>query len=137
MDRETLVDVYLLKGCCCSEAIVRAGLEMLGTPNEQLADAATAFCKGLHTGRNCGALDGGAMLLAMFSRPLAASEMIPQLVAWFDDNYGLAYGSIDCADIAGDRMQYKPERCKPLALAVFKKCLELLGENDLLPQAKE
>jgi hypothetical protein len=134
MDFEARVDEYFMKGSCCAEALVRAGLDLLGTPNDQLASAVSALCQGIHVGWNCGALTGGALVLALFDRGLAATQMIPELTAWFDDTYGMEYGSVNCEDIAGQGQRYKALRCKPLTLAVGKKCMELLEENGLLPE---
>ncbi len=132
LDPRTLTDGYLLRGCCCTEAIVRTGLELLGKEDELLANTASGLCLGVHAGAACGALTGGAMLLSMFSRSQAASTMIPELAAWFDAQYGMQYGSINCEDIAGEHLIHKPERCKPLCLAVCEKCVALLREQGLL-----
>lgn len=134
LDLKKQVDGYLLRGCCCSESIVRAGLDLLGTEDETMANASAGLCLGVHAGQNCGALTGAAMLLSMFSRTTAATVMIPELVEWFDGEYGMEYGSINCEDIAGEHQRHKAERCKPLCLAVCEKCVELLQENDLLPE---
>ena len=134
MDMRLQVDRHLLRGCCCTEAVVRAGLDMLGSENERLADASAGLCLGIHAGFVCGALAGGAMLLSMFSRTIAATEMIPALAAWFDEEYGMQYGSVNCADIAGPRRIHKAQRCKPLCMAVCEKCAALLLENELIPE---
>ena len=134
LDVKMTVDGYLLKGCCCTEAIVRTGLELLGQENEQMANASVGLCLGMHAGLTCGALAGGALFLSLFSRSLAATTMIPALAEWFDSTYGMQYGSVNCEDIAGERQCHKPERCKPLCIAVCDKCVELLSENELLPE---
>lgn len=49
------------------------------------------------------------MLLAMFDKRKACEEMIPELTAWFDETYGMEYGSVSCEDIsAGLRRKRTP-----------------------------
>jgi hypothetical protein len=132
MDYEARIEELLAKGFCCAEAIVRLGLDLREEENEQLACAASALCRGMHSGCNCGALAGGALLLSMFDKAAAADSMIPELVAWFDKGYGMEYGSIDCRDIAGERMQHRAQRCKPIIIAVCGECVELLKAKSLL-----
>ena len=91
---------FLATGSCCAEALVRLGLQLRGEENEQFANASAALCKGLWSRMTCGALSGGAMLLAMFDKRKACEEMIPELTAWFDETYGMEYGSVSCEDIS-------------------------------------
>ena len=129
MDKALLIDRYIQEGNCCTVAILRAAMEAKGCgQQEDLAQAAAGLCGGIHAGQNCGALTGGAMMLSLFDRAAAASFMIPELVQWFDETYGMEYGSINCEDIAGSDKRYKAERCRPLIGAVYRKCLELLEE---------
>ncbi len=129
MDKELLAEHYIQEGNCCTAAILRAAMELKGCgQQEDLVQAASGLCGGIHAGQNCGALTGGAMMLSLFDRAAAASFMIPELVEWFDSVYGMEYGSINCEDIAGPDRRHKAERCRPLINAVYRKCLELLEE---------
>lgn len=123
---------YLRRGYCCAEAIVRAGLDMLGAENEQLAAAAATMCGGMHAGFACGALTGSALMLSLFFRSAALKNAAAELAQWFDDTYGMQYGSINCEDIAGAKKEYRDERCAPICLAVAEKCEQLLKESGLL-----
>ena len=78
----------------------------------------------------CGALSGGAMLLAMFDKRKACQEMIPELTAWFDETYGMQYGSVNCEDIAPG-LRHDRKLCSELIDAVGEKCLALLREYGL------
>ena len=80
---------FLATGSCCAEALVRLGLQLRGEENEPFANASAALCNGLWSRMTCGALSGGAMLLAMFDKRKACEEMIPELTAWFDETYGM------------------------------------------------
>ena len=122
----------MLKGCCCAEAIVRGALMLMGEESEALCAAAAGLCGGIRTGHDCGALSGGAMMLSLFDRGTAAQVMIPELVEWFDDRFGMEYGSVSCEDIAGEGLRYKAERCRPLTIAVYEKCVELLRDTGFL-----
>ena len=132
MDIESQLMTLLLKGYCCSEAILQFGLTLRGEENPQLVGAAGGLCLGLCSGHVCGALSAGALLLSLFDKSTARTVMIPDLVAWFSDAYGEAYGSINCADIAGENLRYKPERCFCVMSDVCKKCVSLLHEAGLL-----
>ena len=71
---------FLATGSCCAEALVRLGLQLCGEENEPFANASAALCNGLWSRMTCGALSGGAMLLAMFDKRKACEEMIPELI---------------------------------------------------------
>ena len=118
---------------CCAETLVRFGLWLRGAENEGFAGAAAALCGGMGAGWNCGALTGGALLLGMFARGREKQALAGELAAWFDETYGMEYGSINCADIAeGGRLA--PQRCPALVEATGEKCVELLKAHGLLPQ---
>lgn len=132
MDRHDLMEQVLMRGVCCSEALVRLGLALRGEENEPFASAAAGLCGGLHGGYLCGALSGGALLLSMFDRTFAARTMIPELTAWFDGAYGMEYGSMNCEDITAGNVHRKMEVCRPLIRAVGDKCVELLEQYGYL-----
>lgn len=134
MDYEMQIERYLLKGCCCAEAMVRAGLELLGEEDEKLCTASAGLCSGMHSGQTCGALTAGAMVLSLFAKSDAAKVMIPELVQWFDDTYGMEYGSMNCEDIAGPGQRFKSQRCRTLTMEVYRKCAELLIENGIMEE---
>ena len=134
MDHKSQIAYLLQQGYCCTEALVRLGLWLKHEDNALLAKASTGLCNGMHAGSNCGALMGGCMVLAMFDRVLAAREMIPELTDWFDAEYGMKYGSINCEDLRGDTPRNAMERCKPIVCAVADKCVEILKYNALLEE---
>lgn len=124
---------FLAGGSCCAEALVRLGLKLRGEENEGLANASAALCNGIWSRRTCGALTGGAMLLAMFDKRRACGEMIPELTAWFDETYGMEYGSLDCEDIS-DGLHRKRTLCPELVEAVGEKCICLLRKYGLFQE---
>lgn len=126
MDYQEQMELIFMRGACCAEALVRLGLTLRGEENEQFALAAAGLCDGMHGGYLCGALMGGALMLSMFDRNFAAGTMIPELTEWFDDVYGMEYGSMNCEDITEGNIHCKAERCRPLMRATGSKCIELL-----------
>ena len=136
IDYESQLAYLLQQGHCCTEALVRLGLWLKKEENESLAKASSGLCKGMHAGLNCGALAGGCMLLSMFDRITAAREMIPALCEWFDERYGMEYGSINCEDLLGNNPTGSIERCRPLIHALAAQCVELLEINCLLEESQ-
>lgn len=120
----------LASGGCCAEALVRLGLKLRGEENETFANASAALCNGLWSRMTCGALSGGAMLLAMFDKRKACQALIPELTAWFDETYGMQYGSVNCEDLAPGLRRDRIV-CTELVCAVGEKCLALLREYGL------
>lgn len=131
MGDEPSIDAFLERGACCAEAIVGFGLALKGEEDPRFASAASGLCGGMKSGRACGALAGGVLLLSMFDRSAIRDRMIQDLVSWFDDVYGREFGSIDCADIAGERMQRRAAVCASLVKAVCSRCVELLRAHGL------
>lgn len=119
---------YMMDGNCCAQAVVRLGLAMRGEENEQLVQASAGLCGGMRSGCNCGALTGGCLMLSLFGTQ-ASRELIPSLTEWFDDAFGMRYGSINCEDIMQNDPRYRLERCRPLTMAVGEKCVDLLLEK--------
>jgi C_GCAxxG_C_C family probable redox protein len=119
---------------CCAETMVRFGLWLRGEENEAFAGAAAALCGGMYAGFDCGALTGGALLLGMFAGSREEKKTLArELAEWFDETYGMEYGSVNCEDIAeGGRLA--PQRCPALVEATGEKCVEILKAHGLLPR---
>lgn len=132
--REDVKRLYqiLLEGKCCASAIVQLGLELKGEKNEQLVQAVSGLCFGIHGGSVCGALTGAACLLNIFDPGKANREMVPELVEWFKDAYGEKYGGINCSDIVGDAPVNRTVRCPSLIETAYlqaKTILESYGHD--------
>lgn len=117
------------QGYCCSQIMVRMGLDAKQDENPELLDAVSGLCGGLHSGLVCGILTGAACMLALFDRHKAASDMIPKLVEWFGKRCTPSHGGICCKDIIGGNPANIPARCPKLMEETFEKCRELLAEN--------
>lgn len=134
MDHKKTLLRYLMRGYCCSEALVRMGLELLEEEEDEiLINAAAGLCNGMHSGGVCGGLTGGCMLLAMADRALAP-RLCQELYEWFEATFAARYGSMACAAIRGEDLLNKLERCQPLILAVGEKCAELLQDHGVIEE---
>lgn len=95
-------------------------------------------------GENCGALTGGACLLALYAGgdgtgaapegPLR--DMIQQLVDWFRAEQTKKYGGINCRDILEDNPQYQLERCPHIVRATYQKVREILAGHNYDTEAQ-
>ncbi len=132
MDVKEIMEDILKDRCCCSESMIRFGLKIRGEENEQFADAASALCSGLKNGAICGCLTGGAMMLTMFDKQ-ASTAMITELFAWFDEEYGDRYGSVNCEDILTDRTQMWV-LCPTIMEATAEKCMDILKDKGLIEE---
>jgi hypothetical protein len=117
-----------MSGYCCSQIMVKMGLDAKEKENPDLLAAVAGLCRGVHAGLICGTLTGGACLLSLYDKKEAAAFMIPQLVAWFEETYGSLYGGTSCQAIIGGDPAKKFERCPGLMVETFEKCRELLEE---------
>ncbi|WP_434310536.1 DVU_1555 family C-GCAxxG-C-C protein [Hominifimenecus sp. rT4P-3] len=122
--------VYELRaeGKCCTQVLVCMGLALKGENNDEMVRAVSGLCGGMRSGLVCGALTGAAMMLALFDEKVAAEEMIPELVQWFQDEYGEKYGSVDCNAILEGCPENKPMRCPKLIEATYLEARQILEE---------
>lgn len=117
----------LLEGKCCSSAIVQLGLEIKGEENNQLVQAMSGLCHGVHSMLVCGALTGAACMMNLLDPKNANTKMIPELVEWFMATYGEKYGGIDCANIVGNMPVNSKIRCPPLIETTYLEAKRILS----------
>jgi len=118
-----------VKGYCCSQIMVKLGLDAMNRENEDLLAAMSGLCKGLFSELTCGTLTGAACLLSLYDKNEAAANMIPRLVEWFEISFSQLYGGINCKDIIGDDPMKRFERCPEIMQNTFEMCRDLLVEN--------
>ena len=136
MDAKKAVKRHLMRGSCCSEALIRFGLELLQEDeDERLTSAASALCNGMFSGAVCGGLTGGCLLLGMVDRS-AAPELCQEFCEWFDVTVASRYASVYCRDILGEDPWNKIERCQPMIMEIADKCQELLVEHGLIEEVE-
>ena len=117
----------LLEGKCCSCAIVQLGLEIKGEENQQLLQAISGLCNGIHSKLVCGALTGAACMMNLLDSRNANDEMIPELVEWFTDTYVEKYGGINCGDIIGEMPMNRALCCPSIIEATYLQAKILLS----------
>jgi C_GCAxxG_C_C family probable redox protein len=126
------------QGFHCSEILVAMGLTRRGTENPDLIRAVSGLAGGIgFSGEVCGALTGGACLLALYSGRGASEEvedprmrmMIQDLMDWFSAKYGDVRGGIRCREITGDDPANVASRCPRIVWAVYAKAKSLLEEH--------
>jgi hypothetical protein len=125
---ENKVMDLVLQQKCCAQIIMLIGLEARQSKNVELVQAMKGLCYGLHSQYDCGALSGGACLLALFNEtyaPLTNKE----LVTWFKGKYG----SVRCEDIIGQGYKMS-DKCLKIISETCEQCFEILQRNNLLEE---
>ena len=126
------------QGFSCSQILMLQGLEMTGKSNPDLIRAVGALAGGVgYSGELCGALTGGACLLGLYAgkgTPEQAEDerltiMTMDLVKWFQQEYGQAFGGIRCEEILAGSQHNLAVRCPTMVAGVLQKAKDLLVEN--------
>lgn len=131
------------QGFCCAQIIVQMALEMQGVENPGLVRAMSGLCVGFSSPQGaCGALTGGACLIASYAGKGTATEeaddrlplMLSELVEWFEGYAAERFGGISCSAIVPDG---KPDTsvCGELVSGCYGKALTILVENGFDPSA--
>jgi hypothetical protein len=122
----------------CSQIVMTMALELQGRDEPALIRAMDGLAGGLgFTGEVCGTLTAGAAALGLYAGRGRASDdedptmvfMIEDLVHWFADGYGKAYGGIRCREIVGGDASSQATRCPQMIAGTFQKVKDLLVEN--------
>ena len=128
------------KGYCCSQIMFMMALELQGTSNPGLVKAMAGLCHGIgFSGNTCGALTGGACLIAYYAGKGSDGDqngrgyatMLTDLAFWFREHIGPAHGGVTCGEI----LVRNPDRlvCKEIVAATYGKVMELLAEHGYDP----
>lgn len=143
VDELTRISQLHLQGFHCAQVLLIMGLEQQGKQDPDLIRAMNGLSGGLgFQGKTCGALAGGACLLALFAGRGTLEEteqrslnlMIHQLVEWFEVNFGQEFGGIDCHTILGGDPWNRMTRCPRMINETYFMVRELLKENGLAYQ---
>ncbi len=134
------------RGYCCSQIILRMGLDAQGEENPGLVRAMGGLCHGVGArGGSCGALTGGACLLGLYAGKGTDEEreddvfalMLSELSDWFDEFVGAVHGGTDCASIVGDGAP-DMQVCGNIVGETYGKVLEILTSHGIDPtQSRE
>ena len=125
-DKNMSIRSLIREGYCCSQIILILALRLRAEENEAMVRAASGLCLGMHSGLTCGTLAAAAQALALFDPKNAATQMIPQLMEWYEEAYGGRYGSANCLDITGGSMRV--DRCLDILGGTWNEVKRLLAE---------
>ncbi len=126
------------QGFHCSQILLSLGLEAQGKTNPDLIRAMSGLAGGVgFCGDICGALTGGACLIALYGGRGNPDEedhpglnvMISELVEWFSQEFSGCYGGIHCSEILADDPKNQQVRCPHLVSRTYEKVKALLVEN--------
>lgn len=133
------------KGYSCAQIVVSGGLRLLGRENPDLVRAMAGLAQGVGcSGEICGALSGGACLIALHTAkgmdnedPLPEGQpLMNELVEWFREEQCKG-GGITCDAILGigsaAACAMDPQRCGALVAGVWNKAVSLLLEKGIDP----
>lgn len=128
------------KGYCCSQIILKLGLELTGEQNPSLIRASAALCNGISGSATCGALTGAACLISYHagkgSDHQPENEQLPLMLAelssWFDGYCGERFSGTRCSDIVPEG-NVNPMICGGLVTDCFGAALTILTENGFDP----
>lgn len=134
MDDREMIAALRAQKLCCAQVLVAMGLWLKGEQNDRLIEAAGGLCVGLYSGMLCGTLTGASMMLSLFDREMAKTELIPRLTEWFEDEMTGAYGGITCADIVGADPSLKAARCPAIIEKTYFEAKRLLIESGQLAE---
>jgi C_GCAxxG_C_C family probable redox protein len=127
-------------GFHCSQILLFLGLDAQGKQNPDLIRTMAGLAGGVgFCGDICGALTGGACLLALYAGRGTTDEeenprlnvMINELVEWFTQEFSECYGGIHCREILGDDPRNQASRCPELVTRTYEKVKFLLLESGL------
>jgi hypothetical protein len=126
------------QGFHCSQILLFLGLESQGKCNPDLIRAMAGLAGGIgFSGDTCGALTGGACLIALYAGRGTPDEeehtrlnlMINELVEWFTLEFSECYGGIHCREIIAEDPTNQPARCPGIVTRTYQKAMSLLSEN--------
>ncbi|MEN6414865.1 MAG: DVU_1555 family C-GCAxxG-C-C protein [Veillonellales bacterium] len=126
------------QGFYCSQILLIIGLEAQGKENSDVVRAMSGLAGGLgFCGKTCGALTGGVCLIGLYAGKGTAeeledsrfSDMIRELVEWFEKEECFQYGGIACSNILGNNPLNRPARCPQLVQKTLAKVVAILSAN--------
>jgi C_GCAxxG_C_C family probable redox protein len=112
----------------CSQAVLGTFQELLEMENELLFKAAGPLCAGLGSGKSCGALAGGVMVLGMVHGRARLEEGLGGLLKGFV-LVEQEFGSTTCYEISGVDWTDMETVNRSLSTQGGEKCFQLVGRT--------
>jgi C_GCAxxG_C_C family probable redox protein len=128
------------QGFHCSQILLALGLEAQGKSNPDLIRAMSGLAGGIgFCGDTCGALTGGACLIALYAGRGTPEEedherlhlMITELVEWFTREFSECYGGIHCREILEENPANQSARCPGIITRTYQQVKSLLVESGI------
>ncbi|MGC8605085.1 MAG: DVU_1555 family C-GCAxxG-C-C protein [Desulfomonilaceae bacterium] len=138
MDELLLMLKLSSQGFHCSQILLSMGLEAQGKQNTDLVRCMEGLAGGVgFCGDICGALTGGACLLALYAgRGFSDEEedprlnlMIAELTEWFSQEFATCYGGIHCREILDEDPGNQTVRCPGIVTKTYEQVKTLLLNN--------
>jgi C_GCAxxG_C_C family probable redox protein len=126
------------QGFHCSQILLSLGLEAQGKSNPDLVRAMAGLAGGVgFCGDICGALTGGACLIALYAGRGTPEEedhpklnlMINELMEWFTERFSQCFGGIRCSEILAEDPANQSVRCPGIVTGTYQEVLSLLVDN--------
>ena len=131
------------QGYYCSQILIILALEMRGEENPGLVRSMAGLAYGCGNSRGtCGALTGGACLLALYAGRGGDDEeeselllsMTQELSDWFFEEMGARHGGASCEAIVGEAgPAASRQACGLLMSDTFDRAMEILAANGFDP----
>ncbi|MDY3868522.1 MAG: C-GCAxxG-C-C family protein [Pyramidobacter sp.] len=121
---------------CCSQTVLKIGMERLGMKDdEELMRAMAGFCGGFGCGGTCGALCGGAALMGLYLGKGTAdeprSEKLRQLTADLAKTFEAYWKSTVCDDLVHGDAELKKVTCPSIMAGTVEMVWGILYENGI------
>ena len=136
-DHVLKINDMLTQHFCCSQIIISLALDLKGSENEEVRQeilkAMSGLCRGMESGKDCGALTGAACAVGLICGRGGVDEaphdkfnkMIKGLVEWFEDEYEY----VECSALTGGNVQKQREICPGIIETTFENLLRIMQEN--------
>ena len=130
------------QGFHCSQILITLGLEAQNKRNPDLVRSMQGLAGGIgFCGDICGALTGGACLLALYAGRCLPDEeedprlnlMIAELTEWFSQEFATCYGGIRCREILDEDPRNQTARCPGIVTKTYDQVKTLLLNNGFEP----
>ena len=114
----------------CSQIMCRLMQEITQKENDELIKVLYSLGNGVHSGKMCGIITGGAIAVNLLARDdspderLKFKKIINEFVKWFENTFG----SVECSTLDPYK---KREVCPVMLKESFLKILALLEENNI------
>lgn len=114
----------------CSQIMCKLIQEITLKENEELIKVLYALGDGVHSGKTCGIVTGGAIAMTLLAKDDSIEEnlkfrkLINEYVEWFEGTFG----SVECAALDPDE---KRKVCPVMLKESFLKMLSVLEENNI------